>query len=82
MEKDMNYKRIALKLFDELSGIYAADVEKHANLCRRYPELCNEWIKNIESNIDTDTICNDLYYKEQKERIIREVYKRIKRDKI
>lgn len=52
----MNYKRIALQLFDELWGIYAADIEKHANLCRRYPRLCEEWIKNIESNIDADIV--------------------------
>lgn len=77
---NMNYKKIALQLFDELSGIYAADIEKHANLCRRYPRLCKEWVKNIESNIDADRIYNDCCYKEQKERIWRELYKRIEKE--
>lgn len=47
----MDYRKMALQLFNELSIIYATDIKKHANLCTRFPQLCDEWIKVIENNI-------------------------------
>ncbi len=49
----MNYKRIALQLFDELSSIYVEDICRHIDLCRRYPTIANEWEQGIMTYINS-----------------------------
>lgn len=46
----MDYKEIALQLFDELSDVYVEDIEKHADLFRRYPQLSDEWWERLRKS--------------------------------
>ncbi len=50
----MDYdKKMALLLFDELSCIYADDICKHIDLCRRYPKVASEWEQGIMAYISS-----------------------------
>lgn len=51
----MDYRKIAIQLFDELSCIYAEDIDKHIDLYKRYPVLANEWEQSILTYINEDT---------------------------
>ncbi len=49
----MDYKRVALQLFDELSDIYAYDVCKHIDLCKHYTTVANKWEQEIMKYINS-----------------------------
>lgn len=66
-EGRMNYKRIALQLFNELSDIYAYDICKHIDLCRRYPIIANEWEQEIMAYINSIEKPENYNKKEAKE---------------
>ena len=65
----MNYRKIALQLFDELSCIYADDICKHIDLCKRYPMLANEWEQLIIAYISNIEKSKHYNAKEAKEQI-------------
>lgn len=72
----MKWKKIALQLFDELSGIYADDICKHIDLCRRYPAVANKWEQGIQAyieNIEKTENYNENIVKERMEKLYEKI---------
>jgi len=60
----MDYKGIALQLFNELSDIYVTDIDKRADLYKRYPSLSKEFLQRTENSIKDYKILDDYNVEE------------------
>lgn len=72
----MDYKRVALQLFDELSDIYAYDICKHIDLCKRYTTVANKWEQEIMkyiNSIDKPENYNEDEAKEHRNRLFEKI---------
>ena len=65
----MNYRKIALQLFDELSCIYADNIYMHKDLCIRFPTLADEWEQIIIEYISNMEKPENYNEDEVKERV-------------
>ena len=71
------YKEIAFRLFDELSGLYAEDVAKHADLCKRYSKISQKYVKWLEKSVKDVKMPNELNMEDSKEKIWQQLQERI-----
>lgn len=73
----MNYKRIALRLFEELSCLYTDDICKHINLCKRYPIVANEWEQSIITYLNNIQKSENYYDENEAEERKKKLYEKI-----
>lgn len=77
----MTYKEMAFRLFDELSGLYVEDVLRHADLCRRYPKLSNNYVKYLTKSQKKVRLPNDFCDEALKEKSWRRLQEAIQAEK-
>ena len=76
-KKGKYYKEIAFLLFDELSEIYVEDVDRHADLCRRYPKISHKYVKWLERPVRDIKMPDELNFEESREKVWKKLQEKI-----
>lgn len=72
------YKEMAFRLFGELSEICVEDVNRHADLCRRYSKISRKYVKWLEKSVESVKTPYDFNIEESKERVWQKLQERIR----
>lgn len=59
----------AFQLLEKLSDFYMEDIEKHAILCKAYPQIAHKYVQLLEKSIKDVQIPHEIDMEETKTKI-------------